>query len=106
MSIFSHCVVRSRCSASAERTGQKMLGWYSWDEPGFGDGGGRESPSCSQRQPSFISAPPPPPGITALLLTNTRRCRAHASPTAPFCSGPHTTNTVLCFRDSEGRGNA
>lgn len=66
MSIFSHCVVRSRCSASAERAGQKMLGWYS----------------------------------------NTRRCRAHASPTAPFCSGPHTTSTVLCFRDSEGKGKA
>lgn len=29
ISIFSHCVVRSRCSASAERAGQKMLGWYS-----------------------------------------------------------------------------
>ena len=41
----------------------------------------------------------------SLLLTNTRRCRAHASPTAPFCSGPHTTSAVLCFRGRAGRGN-
>lgn len=40
------------------------------------------------------------------LLTNTRRCRAHTSPTAPFCSGPHTTSAVLCFRGRAGRGNA
>lgn len=40
-----------------------------------------------------------------LLLTNTRRCRAQTSPTAPFCSGPHTTSTVLCFRERVGKGN-
>lgn len=40
-----------------------------------------------------------------LLLTNTRRCRAQTSPTAPFCSGPHTTSTVLCFREWAGKGN-
>ena len=41
----------------------------------------------------------------SLLLTNTRRCRAQTSPTAPFCSGPHTTSTVLCFREWAGKGN-
>lgn len=41
----------------------------------------------------------------SLLLTNTRRCRAQTSPTAPFCSGPHTTSTVLCFRERADKGN-
>lgn len=49
----------------------------------------------------------PDPGRSRgpLLLTNTRRCRAQTSPTAPFCSGPHTTSTVLCFRERAGKGN-
>lgn len=41
----------------------------------------------------------------SLLLTNTRRCRAQTNPTAPFCSGPHTTSTVLCFRERADKGN-
>lgn len=41
----------------------------------------------------------------SLLLTNMWRCRAQTSPTAPFCSGPHTTSTVLCFRERVCKGN-
>lgn len=40
------------------------------------------------------------------ILTKIRRCRAHTSPMAPFCAGPHTTSTVGCFRGSDGSGKA
>lgn len=40
------------------------------------------------------------------IPTKTRRCRAHTSPMAPFCAGPHTTSTVGCFRGRDGRGKA
>jgi len=40
------------------------------------------------------------------IPTKIRRCRAHTSPMAPFCAGPHTTSTVGCFRGRDGSGKA